>query len=69
MTLMSGRSVQIPARAEDLVSDLKLQAQTALQAGLGVLRDSGGQIVDEFQTIGDWVAVLELKLSYHNGCI
>ena len=52
VALISGRTVQVPARAESTLKEVKLLAQSALQTGMGVLRDSTGEIVDERQTVG-----------------
>ena len=67
VTLMSGRAVQVPASMDDSLRDVRLEAQRALQSGMGVLRDSQGQLLDDQQTVGDWVAVKELNLSYYIG--
>ena len=67
VTLMSGRAVQVPASMDDSLGDVRLEAQRALQSGMGVLRDSKGELLDDQQTVGDWVAVKELNASYYIG--
>ena len=53
VTLMSGKTVQIACGMESSLRDLKLQAQAALKTGRGVLRSSGGQVLDVRQTLAE----------------
>ena len=53
VALMSGRGAQVPASIDRPFKYVKLQAQNALQTGLGVLRDSTGRVLDEQKTVGE----------------
>ena len=44
--LMSGRAVRVQATVERPLKHIRLQAQSALQTGLGVLRDSKARIFE-----------------------
>ena len=52
---LSGRSLQVPAAdsMERPVKYLKLQAQGSLHTGVGILRDSSGQILDDSEILGE----------------
>ena len=50
VALMSGRAAQVPVTMDRLLKRIKLEAQSALQTGMGVLRDSKGRILDDCQT-------------------
>ena len=49
--LMSGRGVELPASMELSLKHVRLQAQSALHTGTGVLRDSMGRALDDRQTV------------------
>ena len=53
VALMSGRGAQVPASIDRPLKYVKLQAQNALQTGLGVLRDSTGRVLDEQKAVGE----------------
>ena len=51
--LMTGRAVRVQATVERPLKHIRLQAQSALQTGLGVLRDSKARVFDDCQTAGE----------------
>ena len=51
VTLMSGRSVQIAAKAETPLNEVKLKAQDALQTTRAVLLNSTGELLNTDQTM------------------
>ena len=50
VAMMSGRAAQVPVIMDRPLKFVKLEAQSALQTGMGVLRDSKGCILDDRQT-------------------
>ena len=50
VALMSGRAAQVPVFMDRPLKRVKLEAQSALQTGMGILRDSTGCILDDCQT-------------------
>ena len=52
VALMSGRIAQVPVTMDRPLKRVKLEAQSALQTSIGVLRDLHGRILDDCQTVG-----------------
>ena len=50
VALMSGRAAQVPVTMDRPLKRVKLEAQSVLQTGMGILRDSTGRILDDCQT-------------------
>ena len=49
VVLMSGRAAQVPVIMDRPLKRVKLDAQSALQTGVGILRDSKIRILDDCQ--------------------
>ena len=50
VVLMSGRAAQVPVIMDQPLKRVKLETQSGLRTGMGVLRDSKGGILDDCQT-------------------
>ena len=50
VALMSGRAAQVPVIMDRPLKRVKLEAQSMLRTGMGILRDSRGRILDDCQT-------------------
>ena len=78
VALMSGRAAQVPVIMDHPLKRVKLEAQSALRTGMGVLRDLKGRTLDDCQTAraaslisGDTVTfqVRQTRLASHRrGC-
>ena len=50
VALMSGRAAQVPVIMDHPLKRVRLEAQSVLRTGMGVLRDLTGRILDDCQT-------------------
>ena len=64
VALMSGRAAQVPVTMDRPLKRIKFEAQSALQTGMGLLRDSTGRILDDWQTAETRLASHKLGSSF-----